>query len=568
MTEAYKNYYNLFSTDDIGQLGIEFFNTIGHLCDPKPKYVEKDPVTLIKEDLNSYIVLDDEMLDDLSFVRQISYVGRVNDSIFERQADDGFISYFAIDVDATFESCASYIKNIQRILMKCANRHTIALYRVENNFILAYGYRNIGKKSNVVYSDWIIDDESAEYVMDNASVWYLSFRSLPRFAFDFQCGIRREKVSKSLSYEAIAYDIFPQYFEEFGFSEENTPKREDRNEFVIWYRNQHREEYDEFDDDSFFLTKDNMLDDDFEIDVDELEMKMLEAEMRGEEIVSSSDEYEEMDLSEFDQAIKIVDGGEDLSDAEDLLKILDEAAIVEEEKSQRNQTKAVSNESILFDVESIAKQLQDFKESTEESKEQVVSGMIEEIILQANPKLPMKLRRTTWKRPDLYFVVEEIRGRYAYGYILDSGVVERRTSYPIDNEKLKWNLQIEQDEEYDDSDEACYKGVNAKVTLLETDYDSEDETMTLKFEIVNHTDSELNLYLVNLCFGDEELDGYHLIGSAGAFETTIEELIIADDMLEMEYLSDVETVAFKIEIDDDNFDELETSEKMLVAIDD
>ena len=419
MTEAYKKYYNLFSTDDIGQLGIEFFNTIGHLCDTKPKYLERDPLVLIKEDLRSFIYLDDEKLEDLSCISQISYVGRINDSIFERQGNDGFISYFAVDVDVPFDSCASYIKSIQRILMKCANRHTIALYRVDNCFILAYGYRNVGKNSNVIYSDWIIDDDSADIIMDNASIWYLSFSSLSRFAYDFQCAIRRDKVSKTLSYEAIAYDIFPQYFEEFGLDEEKTPKREDRNEFVIWYRNQHRDEYDEFGDDSFFLTKDNMLDDDFEIDVDELELQMLAAEMRGEEIIpASGDDYEEMELSEFEDALRIVDGGVDLSDAEDVLKQLDQAEDEDQlTEYESNQTAAKAN----------------------------VSGTIEEIIWQIDRKVPFKLRRTTWKRSGLFFVVEEIRGRYAYGYILDNGKVERRTSYPIDNDKLNWYLFEEDD---------------------------------------------------------------------------------------------------------------------------
>lgn len=563
MTEAYKKYYNLFSTDDIGQLGIEFFNTIGHLCDTKPKYVERDPLVLIKEDLRSFVYLDDEKLEDLSCIRQISYVGRINDSIFEKQVDDGFISYFAVDVDVPFGSCASYIKNIQRILMKCANRHTIALYRVDNCFILAYGYRNVGKKSNVIYSDWIIDDESADIIMDNASIWYLSFRSLPRFAYDFQRAIRRDKVSKALSYEAIAYEIFPQYFEEFGFDEEKTPKREDRNEFVIWYRNQHRDEYDEFDDDSFFLTKDNMLDDDFEIDVDELEMQMLEAEMRGEEIFPSSvDDYEEMELSEFEQAIQIVDGGGDLSDAEDVLKQLDQADETEEETLTEFITDSSASETSATGLDEL---IRSFQKPTSNTTDAVISGMIEEIIDQANPRTPFKIRRTTWKRPDLYFVVEEIRGKYAYGYILDNGVIERRTSYPINNEKLKWNLQVSQEDSL--QEEICYDGVNAKVTFIEAKYDSEDDSMRLEFEIENYTDSELNVYLVNLCFEDEELDSFHGVGSVEPGETTYGALVISDDMLKSEYLSEVSLISFRIEIDDSEYDELETSEEMTVSVD-
>ena len=429
MTEAYEKYYNLFSTDDIGQLGIDFFGTIGHLCDKKPKYVEKDPIVLIKEDLHSYVYLDNEMLIDLSHIQQISFVGRVNDSVFDRQIDDGFISYFAVDVDLPFRSCASHIKNIQRILMKCTNKHTVVLYRVENCFLLAYGYRNVGKKSQVVYSDWIVDDESAENVMDKASVWYLSFRSLPRFAFDFRNSIRRNSASKALSYETIAYEIFPQYYEEYGFDEEKSPKRKDRQEFVEWYRSQHHEEYDEFDDDSFFLTKDGMLDDDFEVDVDELELQMLEAEMRGEDLFSSDEsDYEELDRSEFEDAIRIVDGGIDFFDAEDVLKELDDYAIEEPIILQPIISSTPKNTPLILDTPSTPS---------------VISGTISEIIAIGRPSTPFKLRRTTWKRPDLYFVVEDIRGQYAYGYILDNNVVERKTSYPINNEKLQWNLQTE-----------------------------------------------------------------------------------------------------------------------------
>ena len=439
MTEVYEKYYNLFSTDDIGQLGIDFFNAIGHLCGKKPKYVENDPIVLIKEDLRSYVYLDDEMLIDLSHIRQISFVGCVNDSVFDRQIDDGFISYFAVDVDLPFRSCTSYIKNIQRILMKCANKHTIALYRVENCFLLAYGYRNVGKKSQVVYSDWIVDDESAEIIMDKASVWYLSFRSLPRFAFDFGHSIRRNSALKTLSYETIAYEIFPQYYEEYGFDEEKSPKRKDRQEFVEWYRSQHHEEYDEFDDDSFFLTKDGMLDDDFEVDVDELEMQMLEAEMRGKDLFSSDGaDYEELDRSEFDAAIRIVDGGIDFFDAEDVLKELDEYTPEEPELLQ----------STVFPKSRVIPQIPN-KQPTQD----IVSGTIGEIITIANPPLPFKLRRTTWKRPDLHFVVEEIRGQYAYGYILDNDVIERKTSYPINNEKLLWNLQMDHSSE--DAETVC-----------------------------------------------------------------------------------------------------------------
>ena len=58
MTEGFNQYFDLFSIKDIGQLGIEFFNTIGHLCTNKPESVEDNPITLIKEDLNSFVNLN------------------------------------------------------------------------------------------------------------------------------------------------------------------------------------------------------------------------------------------------------------------------------------------------------------------------------------------------------------------------------------------------------------------------------------------------------------------------------------------------------------------------------
>lgn len=543
MTEVYEKYYNLFSTDDIGQLGIDFFNAIGHLCDKKPKYVENDPIVLVKEDLQSYVYLDAEMLADLSHIQRISFVGRVNDSVFDRQADDGFISYFAVDVNLPFRSCASYIKSIQRILMKCANKHTIALYRVENCFLLAYGYRNVGKKSQVVYSDWIVDDESAETIMDKASVWYLPFRSLSHFAFGFGYSIRRNSALKTLSYETIAYEIFPRYYEEYGFDEEKSPKRKDRQDFVEWYRSQQHEEYDEFDDDSFFLTKDGMLDDDFEVDVDELELQMLEEEMRGEGIFSSDDDYEELDRNEFDIAIRIVDSGIDFYDAEDILKELDEYTAEEPEIAQ---PAVVPKSRALPQIPS------------DQPTQDTVSGTIDEIITMAKPPLPVKLRRTTWKRPDLFFIVEEIRGQYAYGYILNNGAIERKTSYPITNEKLLWVLQVEQTRA--DKEIICYDGKNAKVTLLDVAFNSEDQLVRLEFKIENYGASELNIYLVNMCFDDEELEGFHSVGSVAGRNIEYATLEIADAMLSAVFLELVSTISFRIEIDDSDYEELETSE--------
>lgn len=553
MTGAYNQYYNLFCTKDIGQLGIEFFNVVGHLCAKNPEYVEKNPITLIKEDMHSSVNLTYEEICDLSSVTQIAYVGRVNNQVFEKKVDDGFISYYAVDIDAEFETCATVIKNVQKILMKCSSRHTVVLYRVGQCFILACGYRNVGKNSNVVYSDWIFDDESAEIIIESASVWNLSFRSISKFAFDFRCAIHRDNNSKNLSFEAIAYDIFPQYFEDWGFSEENLPKREDRNEFVAWYYNQHRDEYDGFEDDAFFLTKDSLLEDDYEIDIDELELRMLEAEMRGEEFVPS-DDFEKMDDSEFEEAIRLVDGGTDLSDAESILNELnvDDNNNFEEKNETLTPIKIGALESSFS------------TQSTKIFSADLISGTIDEIISVANPDLPFKLKRTTWKRTDLFFVVEEIRGKYAYGYILDNGQIDRRTSYPTFNEKLKWFLQKEETEPI-----IVYNGVNAKVTLCSVEYvdDADECSVELYFEIENLTNSELNVYLKHICCGIEEVEGFHLIETVDCIEpVNTGSVIITDDMLSIEYLSEIYDISFMIEIDDSEFNDIETSEEFSVTL--
>ena len=91
--------------------------------------------------------------------------------------------------------------------------------------------------------------------------------------------------------------------------------------------------------------------------------------------------------------------------------------------------------------------------------------------------------------------------------------------------------------------------------------------MRLEFEIENYTDSELNVYLVNLFFEDEELDSFHGVGSVEPGETTYGALVISDDMLKSEYLSEVSSISFRIEIDDSEYDELETSEEMTISVD-
>lgn len=552
MTVAYKKYYNLFSTKDIGQLGIEFFNVVGHLCTKNPEFVEKNPITLIKEDLNSSVNLTYDEIGDLSSITQIAYIGRVNNQVFEKKVDDGFISYYAVDIDAEFESCAMVIKNVQKILMKCSSRHTIVLYRVGQCFILAYGYRNIGKNSNVVYSDWVFDDDSAEIVIERAAVWNLSFRSISKFAFDFRCAIHRDNHSKNLSFEAIAYDIFPQYFEDWGFSEENLPRREDRKEFVAWYYNQHRDEYDGFEDDAFFLAKDSLIEDDYEIDIDELELRMLEAEMRGEEFVPS-DDFEKIDDSEFAEAIRLVDGGADLSDAELVLK---EVCVFNENDFDVQKESTKSSEIVLPEFNTSPQILKSFSGG-------LVSGTINKIISIANPDLPFKLKRTTWKRENLFFVVEEIRGNYAYGYILDNGRFDYKTSYPILNERFIWVLEKNVIDPV-----IVYDGISAKVSLQSAKYiDCEDGSIELTFEVENLTGSELNVYLTNICCGVEMLEGFKRIETVDCFQPVkTRKIIITDDMLSIEYLSEVDDISFIIEIDDAEFNEMETSDEYLISI--
>jgi hypothetical protein len=191
-----------------------------------------------------------------------------------------------------------------------------------------------------------------------------------------------------------------------------------------------------------------------------------------------------------------------------------------------------------------------------------ISGTIDEIITIASPSTPFKLRRTTWKRPDLYFVVEEIRGQYAYGYILDNDVIERKTSYPINNEKLQWNLQTDYSSKNEES--ACYDGENAKVTLLETTYDSKNDLIRLEFEIENYTRSDLNIYLINLRFGNEELEGFHSLGSIYGSDIEYATLKITDAMLKTVLLAHVSTISFRVEIDDSDYNELETSDMLFV----
>ena len=100
------------------------------------------------------------------------------------------------------------------------------------------------------------------------------------------------------------------------------PTREERNEFVVWYRNQHSDELDEFDKDTFNLTKDGILEDDFEINIDELEMQMLEAEMKGEKIPTSynPDDYDKIDDEQILSAIMIAERSGHISDPEELLR--------------------------------------------------------------------------------------------------------------------------------------------------------------------------------------------------------------------------------------------------------
>lgn len=146
MTEAYVKYEDVFSDDNIGNIGMAVFGLAGHFCTSSPKYVENDPIELIKNDLQSIVYLDSSMSNDLTSIKQIAFLDKLTDDFFDENSDDGFISYFAVEIDSTVSSCSSLIKSIQKILMKCSNRHTITLFRVEDSFLIAYGYRNVGKK--------------------------------------------------------------------------------------------------------------------------------------------------------------------------------------------------------------------------------------------------------------------------------------------------------------------------------------------------------------------------------------------------------------------------------------
>lgn len=561
MTMPFIEYSEIFDNENIGDVGMLFFKAIGHLSGNSPRYYERDAITLIKEDLYSQIDLSFDDENVLSCVSQIAYLDRLNDSLFEKKSDDGFISYFAVEIKGSIHTCASDVKAVQHILMRCTNRHNIILYRIDGGYILSYGYRAIGKNSTVTYSKWLIDDESAEEVMDLASIWNMPMTSLVRFAFEFRNAIRRDP-DEVLSYSTIAYEIFPDYYEQYDYDSDHIPSKEAREEFVEWYRREHQiEDFDEFNDESIYLLKEGLLVDDFEIDEDELEMRMLEAEMNGElnpeYFASEKDDYEEIDDDEFNAALKLAQSMDDLDDPEAILKAMEEQETVEVEKN------IISVQPIQTTTSSAVVPNRVSEHSGYPSFENVdtsFEGTIYEIISHFEPEFPFAIRRNKWKTTTLFFMVEELRGNYAYGYMINNGVREKNTSYPANNSDIIWQLcrPLNDDIEASD-DESEYDGLelpSVDISIYDDDeytieFDTirvEGNTLLLSFWIVNDSDDPIRIYAHDTIIDSEEQDEYIEFCAINPYERNYYELpLIEDDSLDPYY-----DIKLKLEINDED----------------
>ena len=108
MTMPFVEYSEIFDNENIGDVGMLFFKAIGHLSGNSPRYYERDAITLIKEDLYSQIDLSFDDENVLSCVSQIAYLDRLNDSLFEKKSDDGFISYFAVEIKGFSTLCITF----------------------------------------------------------------------------------------------------------------------------------------------------------------------------------------------------------------------------------------------------------------------------------------------------------------------------------------------------------------------------------------------------------------------------------------------------------------------------
>ena len=86
MIGEYEKYADIFNTENIGELGMQFFTYIGHLSGEEPRFYRINAIDLIREDLYSNVELTYADESNLNMINQIAYLDRLNDSIFERKS--------------------------------------------------------------------------------------------------------------------------------------------------------------------------------------------------------------------------------------------------------------------------------------------------------------------------------------------------------------------------------------------------------------------------------------------------------------------------------------------------
>lgn len=309
----FNKYNDIFVKKNIGELGLDFFRQTGHLyCDAIIDY-DVNVVDILKRKTNNSLFANEVLPEEIEKVKQVAYLGELKNE-FDYLNKNQSIAYFALEIEEHFANIKTTIFEIQKILMRGDITHIIILYKVNDAFVVSYAYRVIGDNSKVVYSDWITDDVSAELVMDKISAWYFSFDNIGRFVYDLRTALRKEPPISALSHNYISYEIFPSYYEQFGFSEDNLPKSLDRKAFVGWFRNLEEEKYPDLEYNAFYLRKDDIStdDDDDDINLDELEQQLLLDLMLDEEYgdyITSDEQFtidEDLD-EEIEDALNLSD---------------------------------------------------------------------------------------------------------------------------------------------------------------------------------------------------------------------------------------------------------------------
>lgn len=281
----FNKYNDIFIEHNIGELGLNFFKATGHLyCDAIIDF-DVDVIDLLRRKTNSRLFANESLPPALKYVKQVAYIGEVKNE-FNYSSRNESIAYFAIQIEIENDYIKETVFEIQKVLMRGNVSHIVILYKINDIFVVSYAFRVVGDNSRVVYSDWIFDDESAEIVMDKISAWYFSSEDIRRFTYDLRVSLRKESSVSGLSHQYIAYEIFPLYYEQFGFNEESLPKMVDRKSFVSWFRKQSEEHFPDLEYNSFYLRKDDISehDDDDDFDIDELEQQMLLEMMTLEEV--------------------------------------------------------------------------------------------------------------------------------------------------------------------------------------------------------------------------------------------------------------------------------------------